>query len=97
MPEACNFIKKETLAQMFSCEFCEISKTTFFYRAPPVAASDNYYELEEYNTNPWSFSTAADRSSFAIFYINAINWTFPVDAFLKVMDFLDLFRLFPYL
>ena len=28
--EACNFIKKETLAQVFSCEFCEISKNTFF-------------------------------------------------------------------
>ena len=30
MPQACNFIKKETLAQMFSCEFCGISKNTFF-------------------------------------------------------------------
>ena len=29
-PEACNFIKKETMAQIFSCEFCKISKTTFF-------------------------------------------------------------------
>ena len=29
-PQACNFIKKETLAQVFSCEFCEISKDTFF-------------------------------------------------------------------
>ena len=28
--EACNFIKKETLAQVFSWEFCEISKNTFF-------------------------------------------------------------------
>ena len=28
--QACNFIKKETLAQMFSCEFCEIVKNTFF-------------------------------------------------------------------
>ena len=37
--QACNFIKKETLAQMFSCEFCEISNNTVFYRAPPVAAS----------------------------------------------------------
>ena len=27
---ACNFIKKEPLAQVFSCEFCEISKNTFF-------------------------------------------------------------------
>ena len=28
--EACNFIKKETLAQVFSFEFCEFSKNTFF-------------------------------------------------------------------
>ena len=28
--EASNFIKTETLAQVFSCEFCEISKSTFF-------------------------------------------------------------------
>ena len=27
---ACNFIKKEALAQVLSCEFCEISKNTFF-------------------------------------------------------------------
>ena len=33
---ACKFIKKESLAQVFSCEFCEISKNTFFYRTPPV-------------------------------------------------------------
>ena len=39
MPEAYNFIKKETLAQVFSCEFCEISKNTFFYRTSLVAAS----------------------------------------------------------
>ena len=26
---ACIFIKKETLVQVFSCEFCEISKDTF--------------------------------------------------------------------
>ena len=35
---AWNFIKKEALAQVFSCEFCEISKSTF-YRTPAVAAS----------------------------------------------------------
>ena len=28
--EACSFIKKETLAQFFSCEFCEISKNISF-------------------------------------------------------------------
>ena len=37
--EACNFIKKETLAQLFSCEFCEFFKNTFFYRTALVAAS----------------------------------------------------------
>ena len=36
---ACNFIKKETLAHVFSCEFCEISKNSFSYRTPLVAAS----------------------------------------------------------
>ena len=29
-PRACNSFNKETLAQVFSCEFCEISKNTFF-------------------------------------------------------------------
>ena len=33
------FFNKETLAHVFSCEFCEISKNTFFDRTPPVAAS----------------------------------------------------------
>ena len=35
----CNFIKKETLVQVFSCEFCKISKNVFSYRTPPVADS----------------------------------------------------------
>ena len=34
-----NFIKKETLAEVFSCEFCEISKSTFLHRTPLVTAS----------------------------------------------------------
>ena len=37
--QACNFIKKETLTKVFSCEFYEISKNTFSYWTPPVAAS----------------------------------------------------------
>ena len=36
---ASNFVKKESLAQVISCEFCEICKNTFFYRTPQVAAS----------------------------------------------------------
>ena len=37
-----NFIKKETLGQVFSCEFCEISKNSFYYKTPLVAASVTY-------------------------------------------------------
>ena len=35
----CSIIVKETLAQVFSCEFCEICKTTFSCRIPPATAS----------------------------------------------------------
>ena len=30
-----DFIKKETMEKVFSCEFREIYKNTFFYRSPP--------------------------------------------------------------
>ena len=33
------FFKKETVAQVFSCEFCEIFKNTFSYRTPSVNVS----------------------------------------------------------
>ena len=39
VPEACNFIKNETLAQTFSCDFCEISKHTFFKEHLQATAS----------------------------------------------------------
>ena len=35
---ALDLVKKETLGQVFSCECCEISKNTFSFRTPPVAA-----------------------------------------------------------
>ena len=44
-PQTCNFIKRETLVQVFSREFCEISKNTFFYRTPPVAASASHQSV----------------------------------------------------
>ena len=51
-PEACNFIKKQTLKQVFSCEFCEIFKNTFLYRIPLVATSDSGSESELVYHNP---------------------------------------------
>ena len=41
------FFKKDALAQVFSCEFCEISKNTFSYRTPPVVAFLLFKKLEE--------------------------------------------------
>ena len=40
--QACNFIKKETLAQVFFCEFCEIPKNTFFTEHLSATASASY-------------------------------------------------------
>ena len=35
----CNFTEKETMPQVFSCEFCEIFKDNFSNRTPPAAVS----------------------------------------------------------
>ena len=43
---ACNFTKKETLAQVFFLWICEISKNTFSYRTPTVAASKQWHHKE---------------------------------------------------
>ena len=36
---------------MFSCEFCKISKNTFFYRTPPAAASENRIKAIQVSAN----------------------------------------------
>ena len=36
----CNFTKNESLAQVFSCEFCKTYKNTFFAEQHPTTASD---------------------------------------------------------
>ena len=38
-PQACNFVKNEAVAQVFSCEFCEISKNTFLTEHLQATAS----------------------------------------------------------
>ena len=45
-------LRKKTLAQVFSCEFCKIYKNTFYYRTPLVAASGvliNFAILEPFS------------------------------------------------
>ena len=55
----CNFIKKETLAQVFSCEFCEIFKSTFSIEHLWVTASVNYQ-----NWIPIKFSLETFQSTY---------------------------------
>ena len=45
---ACNFIKKETLRQVFSCEYHKMFEKSFFkYGAYPVAASENGWRISK--------------------------------------------------
>ena len=44
-------LKKETLVQVLSWEFCEISKNTFFHRTPPAAASETLLIHESLTRN----------------------------------------------
>ena len=50
-PQACNFIKKETLAQVFSCEISKNFKNYFLYRTPLVAASVHHIVTSHNNNN----------------------------------------------
>ena len=46
---------KQKMAQVFSCEFCKISKNTFFRRTPLVAASANSLTIDEAKNAVYDF------------------------------------------
>ena len=79
---AYNFIKKETLAQVFSCEFCEISKNTFFTEHIWVTASGSSKYLVAHFLN-WVLP----------FFSLTISMNFPV-IFITVGLFIYIFNLF---
>ena len=67
-----NYIKKETLAQVFSCEFCGLSKNTFFAEQLKATASVYEYLIQEtlstlylnpLNANPTNGQTHSNNSS----------------------------------
>ena len=67
--KVCNFIKKETLAQVFSCEFCKISKNIFLHRAFLVAASEESIVDSKY----FSFHLLSDQS---VLIYELKNWIY---------------------
>ena len=52
-PQTCNFIKKETPTQVFSCEVPKTFKNIFFYGTTLVDASDIVTEIIVINTFHW--------------------------------------------
>ena len=52
--QACNFIKKGTLAKVFSCLFYEISKKNLLYRTPQVSASKRNVTFKELRLNSFT-------------------------------------------
>ena len=84
--KACNFIKKETLAQVFSREFFKISKNTFFHRTPLLAVSmcipsfilDFCFILVASNTVIWACLFGAHR-----FKLEVENFIFHVVVFFR--------------
>ena len=66
-----------SLAQVFSCEFCEISKKTFFYRIPLVAASISKSNIKTSNEKKKPRKKIAvlkeDKQVFAVIVVKAID------------------------
>ena len=54
---------RKTLAHVFSCECCEISKNTFFHRTPLVAASVYWNRMHSY----WLFASLKWLSIYSTF------------------------------
>ena len=65
--------EKETLAQVFSCEFCEISKNTFFRRTPLEAAS-----VEKKQSSLFKFGFSQIMNNQETTDIESINLKFPI-------------------
>ena len=60
-PQPCNFIKIETLAQVFSCEFCEISKNAFSTEHVCVTASEKSRQSDQNETSLLTFSFGKNK------------------------------------
>ena len=66
--------KKETVAQVFSCKFCEIFTSTYFYRIPSMATSERdqpYYDVLDF-TCFWSMFFVDSRVSIFQFILEFV-------------------------
>ena len=72
VPEPCNFIQKETMAQVIFCEFCKNFKNTLFSKNTGVSSSVSDYDMKWWTSlqpslvhaniyihnHPWSLNNA---------------------------------------
>ena len=97
---ACNFIKKEALAQVFSCEFCEISKNTFIHKILLGDCFLRYVALLQNCFSQFNSSLLKEvgnlsdyywKSYKPIYFAVELNWSNysqkqPVDIFCKIQS-----------
>ena len=74
-PLACNFIKIESLTQVFSCEFCEhLSKNTIFYKTLQVAASVKACNFIKIRLCHWWFFCELSKNFRNVFLMRCKNF-----------------------
>ena len=67
-------LKKEALAQVFFCEFCEICKRSFFYKTPPVAASVSFSKHADLEIVSFTKTDLHRRSFLENLEKFSVNW-----------------------
>ena len=78
MPQACNFIKKETPTQVFSCKFCEIFNNTFFTEHLRASEMPISHCVKNTSTSGYMFSEIWNKfMKFVFFQIFKDFKTFP--------------------
>ena len=80
--KSCNFIKKEALALVFTCDFANIFKNTFFYRTPPGDCFNTFIKastpFSSANKNYLNFSTPIEKLLWLIPFLFLEEFTTPL-------------------
>ena len=78
----CNFIKKEILAEMPYCEFCQIFDNTFFYRTFPgnrfrkLELSNSFLRFHASFETPESFNVFTTKQITYSTYVCKAKWVY---------------------
>ena len=84
LPEVCNFIKKETLVQVFSCEFCEIFKNTFFLKEIYLFIYKSFLDIALLTLISIRFNDTHDLQTTSLQILNYLTLHFIIVGFIKL-------------